>query len=197
MGGLVVTTPPGAEPVSLTEAKAHLRLEHSSDDTQVTAMIVAARRQAEALTGLALIDTVFTWTFEGFPCGAIVLPRAPLDSITSIAYLDTSGTSTTLTVTTDYRVDAAALMPCVEPAYGTTWPLTYGVSGDVTVVFKAGYGTAGSDVPGDIRAAILLIVGAFYEHREDFVTGTIATPMPRAANDILGFYRTPAVLVAA
>ena len=60
-----VLTPPEAEPILLSDAKAYLRVDYSSEDNTITALITRARAYAETVTGRALasqqiqqIDTI-------------------------------------------------------------------------------------------------------------------------------------------
>lgn len=73
----------------------------------------------------------------------------------------------------------------IAPAYGTSWPSTRPQREAVQVVYVAGYGAA-SDVPANVRQAILLQVGHMYANREAVVTGTIATTIPLAVRSLLG-----------
>lgn len=192
---LVVTSAPAATPVSATEAKAHSRIDTSDDDTLVATLVEAATARAEAHTGLAFITQTLALHLDEWPCdGLIVVPRAPLVSVSSIVYRATDGTLTTLD-SAAYQVVTASKPGRIAPAYGYQWPTLRGTLDDVVVTFVAGYGAAGSSVPADIRAAILLMFGELYDNREGFVTGTIATPLPMAAENLLGRHRLSTVLV--
>ena len=81
--GLKLVTAPAAEPVTLVEAKTHLRLDTSSDDTYVSALITAARERVELFLRRALITQVFEFAVDDFPAydRAIDLPRPPLRSV--------------------------------------------------------------------------------------------------------------------
>jgi uncharacterized phiE125 gp8 family phage protein len=192
---LVLSSAPAATPVSDTEAKAHARITISDDDTLVTAMVAAATARAEAITGLSLITQTWVLYLDEWPAdGVVILPRSPVQSVSSVAYRATDGTLTTLS-SSAYQVSTASKPGRLVPAYGYTWPTLRGTMDDVVVTFVAGYGATGSTVPADIRAAILLMFGELYDHREGFVTGTIATPLPHAADVLLGRHRLSTVLV--
>ncbi len=191
---VVVHTAPALEPITLVEAKTHLRLDIDTDDADVSAMIVAARNQAEALTGLALYTQTLDLYLDGFP-DEIVVPRPPLQSVTSIVYRDTAGNQQTLAAD-QYQVDVATRPGRIRPAYGCAWPSTRGTMNDVVVQYVAGFGVAAA-IPADVKHALKLLVGAFYENREDFITGTIVTPIPLAAGLLLAPYRSKTVLFAA
>ena len=93
------------------------------------------------------------------------IPLPPLQSITSITYLDSAGVSQILAPTA-YRVDAVSSPGRVTPAYGTSWPDTYPVSNAVVIRFVAGYGDAAANVPQKIRQWIMAMVGSMNENRE-------------------------------
>ena len=57
-----LTVPPAGEPLTLAEAKPHLRVDLNDDDALITALISAAREQVEFLTGQRLITQ--TWELE-------------------------------------------------------------------------------------------------------------------------------------
>jgi hypothetical protein len=97
--------------------------------------------------------------------GTIQIPLPPLQSITSIKYLDTAGVEQTLAASA-YRVDAVSSPGRVTPAYGYSWPDTYPVSNAVVIRFIAGYGDAAANVPQKIRQWIMAMVGSMNENRE-------------------------------
>ena len=181
--GLTLITAPGAEPISTADAKTHLRITGSDDDTLVDRIVKKARQWCEAFTHRALIDQTWEMVMDGFPAGAILIAKPPLDSITSIKYVDTEGNTKTWTSTL-YRVDTASEPGRVTPAWGETYPSVRTVTGSVQVRLKGGYGTAGSDVEDvamNLISAMELVIGSMYEHREDIVVGTISSKIPRAA----------------
>lgn len=164
--GLVQTVAPASEPVTLAEAKAWLRLEIPDDDDLVAALITAAREYAETVTGRALVSQTWRLTLDAFPAdgGGIILPLPPLQSVSSVVYVDGNGDSQTL-ATTEYAVDTQRQPGWIVPAYGKIWPVTRGQANAVQITFVAGYGTA-SAVPVAIKTAIKLLLANWYENRE-------------------------------
>lgn len=160
---LKLVTPPAEEPVSLEEAKSHLRLEGVDDDAYVAVLIAAARRRCEAYQSRAYITQTWDLYLDGFPAGDIRIPIAPLESVVSVKYKDTAGSMQTLDPSC-YVVDTASEPGRISPACGQSWPSTYGEINAVEIRFVAGYGAA-ADVPEHIRQAILMTVGDLYEHR--------------------------------
>lgn len=137
-GNVVIRVGPAAEPVSLTEAKAHCRVDGSDEDSLITALITAARAHAEIATGRAMVTQTLRSTFEFFPCDMTL--NAPLRKVTAVTYLDSSGALQTLS-DTDYVVDTSELPGYIERAYSATWPVTYDHPAAVAVDFIAGYAT--------------------------------------------------------
>lgn len=172
----VRTAAPAASPVSLDEAKAHLRVEGSDEDTLITAMIEAATSHLDGWSGVlgrALVTQTWSQTFDAF-ADRLRLPM-PAATVTSVTYVDADGVTTT--VSSDaYVLRTDALGSFVEPVHGETWPTPRDQSGAVAVVFTCGQ--AASDVPAAIKAALLLMVGDLYASREGVIVGTISSENP-------------------
>ncbi|MBV9076079.1 MAG: phage head-tail connector protein, partial [Methylobacteriaceae bacterium] len=76
---------PGVEPVSLAEAKAHLRLEGSDEDALVAGLVSAARAFVQGTTRLCLIAQTWRIAAPGWPPGrAIALPVAPVLAVGAV-----------------------------------------------------------------------------------------------------------------
>ncbi len=170
--GLKPVAPPEVEPVTVEEAKAHLRPEGDADDDYVSALITAARERVELFLRRALITQGFEYARDGFPVSQVIgLPRPPLQSVDSIQYVDTAGNVQTL-APEDYVVDASSSeIGRVALAWNRFWPITRNSVNSVVIQFTAGYGDAAEDVPQVIRQGILIEVSNMYENREDVVVG--------------------------
>jgi len=171
----VLVAGPALEPVSLTEAKLHLRVDGNDENTLVTALIAAARQEAESYTRRALVTQTWRYTCDRL-AATVTLPHQPLQSVTSIA-ID----GVTLAAS-NYEVDTSTGR--VKPLSGYA---AEGIGG-IAITYVAGYGAA-SDVPQALRQAMLLMIGHWYEHREAVITGPIATELPLAARALLAPYR--------
>lgn len=163
--GLRRVSGPGVDPVTLAEAKLHLRVDVDDDDAYITALIGAAREMVEEVLRRALISQDWQLTLDTWPSSPFELPLPPLQSAV-VDYTDLAGASHTL-ATTVYGVDSASEPGRVYLKDGQTWPSeTLAEAGGVQVTFTAGYGDAGEDVPQALRQALLLLVGHLYENRE-------------------------------
>lgn len=184
---LTVSTAPAVEPLTATEAKLHLRVTSTSEDEHIRRCITAARQYTENVDGRTYVATSYQLRLDCFPCGSqeIALPRPPLRSITSIAYIDATGATATLTAT-QYTVDTYSQPGRLVPAYGTYWPSTRDEPNAVTITFSAGYGTTASSVPDSRKVAMLFLIGHWYANRESVQVGQIAGEIAQTFNAIIG-----------
>lgn len=159
------TTSPAVEPITREEAKLYAKIDLSDDDALIENAIVSARRWIERYTGLRLISqTIVMRTRKLYGC-VVPLPCAPLQSITSIAYLDSSGAQQTLSPAL-YREQLFGRAPQIERNPTASWPEAYSVADAVSVTAIAGYGAATSDLPGEILHAMRILVAHFYDNRD-------------------------------
>lgn len=185
--GLSETTPPAEAPVSLAEAKLHLRVDASDDDALITSLIEAATDAAQKFTNRQLVTATYVLTLDEWPVGdRILIPRPPLASVLSVVY--TKSDDTTATVPSDdYFADTSdpddwARLVLHNDAAWPTAQLRPAAA--VAVTYTAGYGAA-SDVPDVFKTAIKLTVGSLYENRESVVVGTIAAKVPHSVEWLL------------
>ena len=183
----LTATVSGAEPLTVAELQAHLRVETDDDKTLIESLGKAAREYCERATGRTLLTKTLKWYADCWPVdGVIRLPAPPLQSVSTVKYYDTDDTLATLSSAL-YLVDTAS-----EPGRITTvdeeiWPATAIRTNAVEVTYQAGYATA-ADVPAAIKAAIKLLVGNWYENREAVITGTIVNQLALAVESLLGSY---------
>jgi uncharacterized phiE125 gp8 family phage protein len=168
-GGVIMSL---ESPVSLDEAKDHLRV--------VTSLCLAATDFAEKFQNRTFVKRTRTMVLDAFPT-VIRPPWPPLISAV-ILYVDADGADQTLAAA-NYRVDAVTEPGRITVAYGLSWPTIRAVTNAITITYLAGYGTAAA-VPDDVKAAIKLIVGHLYEHREAMSEGQIYE-VPMAAKSLL------------
>jgi uncharacterized phiE125 gp8 family phage protein len=207
-------TPPAAEPVTLDVAKLHLRIDFDDEDALISGLISAAREYCEQVIQRAIYNQTYVLSLDQFNYGdwrstipmerrnplrfsalwesmALRLPMPRLVSVTSITYLDTTGTLQTLDPST-YNVDTASEPARIVPAINLTWPTTdYYIPGSVKVTYVAGSygdGVETDTCPASIRQAILLLLGHWYGNREAASALSIRT-VPMAVDALLNAYR--------
>lgn len=167
-------------PVSLDEAKANCRVDHDDDNLLISALIAAATARAERETGRAFSTQVWDWIGTAFPAGEIVIPLGPIVEVIEVSYRDGDGGEQVVDPAL-YRVDTAASDGLLVPVSG--WPAAADVPGAVRVRFEVGQGA-----DEDVRQAILLMVGHWYEHREDASSESLQS-IPLGSAALLGLHR--------
>ena len=182
------TVAPTVEPLSVTEAKGYLRVDHTTDDTQIESVIKAARRSCERFQNRLYITQTWKMYLDHFPAGGecITIPHCPLQSVTSITYVDTNGDTQTLSSSL-YQVDAKGVNPKVVLAPGVAdWPSTQTEKiNAVTITYVGGYGNTASTVPENIRAAIQLMLSDLYYIRDNTVVGNTVNELPMGVKYLL------------
>lgn len=188
---LKLITAPATEPVTSSEAKSHLRVDTTADDTLIGTLITAARQHVENHLRRALITQTWELVMDAFPAGDVIrLPRPPLVSVTSIKYTDVAGNESTLS-SAAYVVDTDSTKGRVVLKSGESWPSdTLAAANGVRVRYVAGYGSAAA-VPNPIRQAILLLIGTLYENRESVLVaqGVTVAQLPFGVEALLMPYR--------
>lgn len=187
---LTTVNAPAVEPVTLAQAKAHLRVDITDDDAYITALIVAARIYAEHYTRRAFITQTLDMYFDQFhyfETREIIIPRPPLQTVTSIIYTATDQTLITL-ASTEYVVDARQKPARIYPAFAKYWPATLPIQNSVAIRFVCGYGSDGTYVPQTINQAIMLLVSHWYENREPVLADSRAATanVPLTVEALLG-----------
>ena len=183
-----IVTKPTFDPVTLSEALAHCRVDNSDDDGLLVNYILAARQYLEDMCGLCFATQTIDATLDCEWPEVIQLPRAPAQSITSISYVDTAG-ATQVLASNQYVAALKRYVPTIAPAYGIAWPAVRDQTDAVTVRYVAGFGATPSDTPEALRQALLLLVGHWYENREAVVVGTSVVDMPKAVDALVAPYR--------
>lgn len=187
-------TPPALEPLDLEDVLAHLQDPPADQYDLIATLISAAREWIENYTGRTLYDTTLEVSAEGYPDWQLYLPKPPIIEVVSFKYYDATGVDTTLAADQYTLADASGLLPRVVPAYGVTWPGTRWQSSSLRIRYRAGYARAGSPdernlIPASLKAALNLIVGHLYEHREAVTEIQNVTEVPLGAQWLCRPYR--------
>jgi uncharacterized phiE125 gp8 family phage protein len=175
---------PAFEPVTLAEAKAHLRLDGGAEDELVAALVSAARVGVETAIRRVLIAQRWRAILDEVPARRIELPVAPVLSVEAVRTRDGEGVAT--------------LLPpagyAFEVADGTValGAMPAGAAG-VEVDFRAGYGATRADVPGPLRQAMLMLITHWFEHRSAVTVGDGAVATPAGYRELVAPYRRMAL----
>lgn len=166
---LVNTLAPTVEPLSLTDAKLHCRVDITHDDSLISAYITSARRLIEAYCLNALMTQHFTVTYDYCDTSeglwvekqVIRLPMQPIISLTTITTYDSDNNATVFD-SSNYRLSGNRIV-LNDNCY---WPSNLRSTDCLQIDFVAGYGATADSVPLDIVQAMKLLVAQWYENRE-------------------------------
>lgn len=183
---LKLKTAPATFPITLAEAKAHLRVTTEDEDTYISALIAAATSHLDGTAGIlgrCLVSQVWYLLYDTFPTGDLMIPLGPVLSIDKVEYVDPDTLDYVTWSSSNYDVDLVSTDAWVLPVNG--WPTIADTALAVRVTFTAGYET----IPQAIKQAMLLLIGHWYENREASVVGLMASPLPMAVDALLGPFR--------
>lgn len=186
------TTPPGFDPVSLADMKAHLRVAFDDDDAYITALSASAVALADVDEGrgFALAQQDWAFYFDAFPA-AFRLPVWPAISVQAIEYLDEAGDWQAVNAA-NYRLAPGSYPSRVSLSAAGSWPASPGLTDGVRVTLRCGHASAGgsdpgANIPADMRHALKLIVGHWYRNREE-ATDRAMSEIPLGASAVLNKY---------
>lgn len=200
---LRLVTPATSEPITLDQARRHLRLDtygspegHEDDALLEQIYIPAARALCESISGRAFVPQEYELALGAFPTQYVAFGRngvklgiGPVRGVTYVIYND--GTSVVTVDPSVYTLDQFTDGGYIYSAYGTSWPTPATVPGAVRVGFSAGYDIEGASptyefvLPAHYRWAMLLALGHIYENREDTTTLNLAN-IPLGVQAMLG-----------
>lgn len=178
------TVAPASAALTTDEAKKQVNVVATDDDTLIGTLVKAAIELVERHTNRALITQTWVMTRRMFPsCRQIVLPRAPLQSVTSVTYYDTNNDSQTFN-SSNYHVDISREPGVLWLAESSDWPSSVADRPDaVTITYVCGYGDATTDVAERARQAVALLVGHWYRNRE--AIGNVGQPIALAYHSLI------------
>lgn len=185
---LILTSGPAIEPVSVDEAKAHLRVDGASEDALIASLILTSRLHIEAALGLALIEQGWRLVLDAWPRdGVVKIPLSPVASLTQVRVRNAAGAMEPVGAGNYVAVLVGRPQRIVRT--NGAWPIPAVPAAGIEIEFTAGFGAAAADVPAPIRQALLLLIAHWYEHRDPFEIGAPQTGIPSAVSRLLNPYR--------
>jgi uncharacterized phiE125 gp8 family phage protein len=183
---------PDERPISLEEAKAHARVYHAEDDALIETYIAAAVAHLDGRSGVlgrCMVDQQWRAQFSAWPADRQLRLPFPDVSAVVVTYRDEDDAEQTLSATM-YEVAEDEIGGVLQLRRGFNSPaLADDRAAPISVTFTAGYGDA-EDVPATLRAALLLIVGHFYENREAVIVGQVdAKALPLGVDTLIAPHR--------
>ena len=171
-------TGPSVEPISVADAKRHLRVEHSDDDLLIKRLIETAVSMVDVtgVLGKAMITQTWGEWFAPNP-SQIVLSLGPIQSVSAIKYYDTDNVLQTDTLS-NYFVLGTSGRTTIKPKSGYNWPTTFTRDDAIKIEYVIGYGDTFRDVPSTVRHALFMLVAHYYENRENELIGTVSKTLP-------------------
>lgn len=175
---------PAVAPVTLADAKAHMRVTHDGEDTLIGELVKTAARFLTEDTGLALIDQGWRVSLSAPPSGPVALPRHPVASIIAVTVYDGEGAPVTLDGGA-YRLDLRRRPATLAFEPGGIPARANGIDID----FRAGFGGTGVEVPDTLRRAVLALVAHWYEFRAVYDAADQPVSVPMAYSRLMRPWR--------
>lgn len=176
---------PAAEPVSLVQAKAFLKVEDGTEDGLITTLVTAARLHVEGVTGRALLSQSWRVVLDCWPQDRLVKLRvSPLRSITAIKAYDLDGTSHAIGLVQFLAEPDRILLPVTVAGMPVTRE-----RGGIEIDYVAGFGADPADVPADIVQAMLALIGYWYEHRDAVIVAGSGAVVPAHFDQLIAIHK--------
>jgi len=187
---LELVTAPAALPVSLSEVKAQLRIEHSDEDTYLDRLIdvAVATVDAKGVLGQCVITQTWAQWLPQTPNREITLQLGPVQSVDAVKYYDTDGVLQTDSLV-NFDIFGLPFSKVIKPKTGFNWPVSQVRPDSIKIEFTAGYGGTSADVPDTIRHAMLMLISYWYENRENELIGLNSKTLPFGFEDLLNLHR--------
>jgi len=175
-----ISIPPVAEPISLVEAKLHLRVDHTTDDELIKTLISAARIWCESYEGRAYMVRTSQIKLNTF--GKIELPFPPVLSVSSITYIDTAGDTQTLDSSV-YTLYNSGDYAYIGLAYNQQWPSVQSLIDEpITVTYVHGFSTTFTAADTDILTVGNMVFSASEITRVETDQNDLPSPLSIGTN---------------
>lgn len=198
-----LTTAPAAGFIPLEDMKKQMYVDHTGDDAYINDLILVVTNIVQEQSQIWFAPQTWTLFLDSFPnkinplssednhssrnfTNVIQLLRSPAVAITAINYTDTAGAPIVLNAS-QYTLDNKSKPARLVPSFGNDWPDTQEILNAVDIEFTVGY-TDLADMQAkrpELIHAVKLIVGLFYENREDAIDVKLEK-IPTSAMDLIG-----------
>ncbi len=187
---LVLLSPPVQEPVTLADAKQHLRVDTTDEDALISRVMIGARSELERGLGRAFITQSWTYLLDAWPTGyALPLPLSPVQSIDAVRVYALDDSFSVMPAA-GYLLDGLGSPPRLIRRGTLPWIAPQRPGNGIAIDFTAGYGSQPTDVPAALRIAMLLLISHWYENRQLADTGGGAgVTLPPMVRDLIDPYR--------
>lgn len=165
------TSAAGTSPITLAEAKAHLRVDDTTEDTLISALIAASTALVGEMAGRVMAAETWAASYSSIE-GDLVLPKSPVTGVSSVTYYDSADTLQTKS-NADFYLFQSDDFTSLRPKPNKAWPVTAVREDAITITFTAGYAT----LPTELRMAVLLCIGHLHEHRSAVDEAMAELPM--------------------
>jgi uncharacterized phiE125 gp8 family phage protein len=153
-----------AEPVSLAEAKAQVRMvEDNSEDTFITSLIAPARAYVERVSRNLFVEGERTETFRRWG-DYLELWRKPVVSVDTVTYSTSDDPADDIEYT-GFAADYNSFPLRIYPAFGGTGFPTLVAGQVITVVYTAGALATTDEQYLLGKRAMLLLIGLWFDNR--------------------------------
>lgn len=173
------------------EAKAHLRVDFTDDDTYINSLCLAAKETIENYCNLKLMDTDIVQYCDIWEETKNLYFSPTLNSgdvsVTSITYYDSDNAQQTW-ASTEYIVNKYAAPAEIALEINKTYPSISGRVGGIAVSYSVGT-TASADIPDQLKQAALILIGNMYENRQEIIVGRSVGSIPMTARYLMNPYK--------
>lgn len=180
---------PATTPITLGEVRSQLRVESFDDDTLLGRLIntAVAYTDVTGSLGHAMISQKWAQWFGPNLSQSVRLQLGPVTQVHAVKYYDENGDLQTDTLN-NYEVTGTSFNTLVGPKEGFSWPTTAQRSDAIRIEYTIGYGETPSTVPETIRHALMLLVGHWYDNREQSVMDELSN-IPFGYEQLIAMHR--------